>query len=332
MAKELFEKGLFLYITAGFAGIGILLRLILAMVYRRLLTASEHMGQTKNKWAKQLRQRFETCYQLRIGVKNVDIFVDKYVYKQRFCKVLLSTWELISGQMKYLCLITASIGGIVGLVTDCGRNEILYTVGSGLWLAALLMIVDNLSGLPAKKELLKVNLKDYLENFLKVRFENPKEYEALQKEYAGPAEKEAGHKESRQLARFARRQKKLERRQAKLNGREQRKKEEEARMIAEIEAKKQRQEKKKAEAMERRRQQLLMMEVTQDSKSPAEQNVRGPVDFAKAAAEKTESGKQAFASEHEEKAGTKDDGVVTLTAAAREEDRLIADVLKEFLS
>ncbi len=309
MAKELFEKGVFLYITAGVAGIGILLRIILAMVYRRLLTASEHMGQTRNQWARQLRQRFETCYQLRIGVRNVDIFVDKYVYKQKFCGVLLSTWELISGQMKYLCLITASIGGVVGLVTDCGRNEILYTIGSGLLLAALLMIVDNLIGITGKRELLKVNLKDYLENFLKVRFENPKEYEELQKEYAGPAVKEAGRREKKRDSRFERRQKKLERRQERLQGREQRKKEEEARLLAEMEEKKLRQEQKKAEAMERRRQQLMQTENGEHS----------------SAKEAGQPGRQPEAAQQEE-------GAASMTAAAREEDRLIADVLKEFLS
>lgn len=323
MAKELFEKGVFLYITAGVAGIGVLLRLILSMVYRRLVGASEHMGKTRNKWAKQLKSRFETCYQLKIGVKNVDIFVDKYVYKQKFCGVLLSTWELISGQMKYLCLLAASVGGIIGLVTECGRNEILFTFFTGLWTSALLMIVDNMSGLKGKKQILRLNLKDYLENFLKVRFENPEEYDAIQKEYAYSSETQAApsKKEKRRMLKMEKAQEKLERKQEKARGKEQKKllaeqkkKEEEAKYLEDLENQRMMKERKKAEAAERRRQQLVKMEGDDEEDwgmtaaaeaqpafeegapvsdmpetAPSMEKAAEPVDFTKAAAEKTGS-------------------------------------------
>ena len=360
MMKELFESGAFLYIAAGFAGIGVLLRVTLALIYRRLVKASEQMGRTKNKWARQLKARFEACYQVGIGVKNVDIFVDKYVYKQKFCGVLLSTWELISSQMKYFCLIAASIGGITGLVTECGKNEIISTFCAGIWMAVLLIIVDNISAPVEKRELLCLNLKDYLENFLKVRCENPEEYEAIQKEYAYSSESEApGRKERRQARKFAKQEKKRLNKEEKLQKKEEKrlladekKREEEAKALAELEEKKLAAQRKKEAAMERRRQQLIRMQGgdSEPEESPAQNGKKAEAKQPQspshsqnplqnqAAAKADTAGIPEVENSAKSGKGSiirlrKEDEPAMQTAAAKEaEDKLIADVLKEFLS
>ena len=134
-----------------------------------------------------MKLKFETCYQLKIGVNNVDVFVDKYVIKRKFCGLLLSTWENISGQMITLCLLTASCAGILGIVYDCGKDIVLFTFLMGAAGSVLLVFVDNLVNIEDHKKILKLNLNDYFENYLKVRLERehfyPEELSKYRQEY-----------------------------------------------------------------------------------------------------------------------------------------------------
>lgn len=187
MIQNLFDTYVFLYIIGGFSFVGIMIKLCLYASYRSFIKNSENVSTCKKRWLKQMKLKFETCYQLKIGVNNVDVFVDKYVSKRKFCGILLSTWENISGQMVALCLLTASCAGILGIVYECGKDIVLFTFLMGAAGSILVAIVDNFANISAHKEILFLNLKDYFENYLKVRLERehfrPEEFAEYQKEY-----------------------------------------------------------------------------------------------------------------------------------------------------
>ncbi|MFV0342088.1 MAG: hypothetical protein ACK5JH_04245 [Anaerocolumna sp.] len=183
MVQELFDKNVFIYIMFGLLGGGIFLKLILTIIYSRLVKASDNMSTSKNKLTKTMKKKFEACFKLKIGVNNVDIFVDKYVYRQRFCGILLSTWDNICGQILILCLLIGSISTIMGLVYECGKQQILSTFSVGILTSGLLIFLEGLTNIGAKKELLRLNMKDYLENILKVRLEQENESPELIEEY-----------------------------------------------------------------------------------------------------------------------------------------------------
>lgn len=187
MIQELFDKNIFIYVIVGFCGLGILVKGMVAFIYGSLIRASYHMGNSQNKLMKLIRLKFETCYKIKIGVNNVDTFVDKYVYRHRFCGILLYTWENLSGQFLILCLLSGSVASVLGLAYECGRREILSTFFAGLFTSALLISFDYLINLYIKRRVLKTNIKEYLENFLKARLENeefkPELLEQYRKEY-----------------------------------------------------------------------------------------------------------------------------------------------------
>ena len=172
MIQEWFDNNIFLYIILGICGIGLLIKFVLSMKYRLLIRASKRMGTSKNRLMRVLRLKFETCYKLNIGVNNVDTFVDKYVYRYKFCGFLLYTWETISGEVIILSVLSGSIFSILGLLEKCDRNDILSTFIAGVLGALLLISYDHFINLNMKRKVLKVNIRDYLENFLKSRLEN----------------------------------------------------------------------------------------------------------------------------------------------------------------
>lgn len=183
MIQNWFENNIFIYIILGICGGGVFFKFILSMKYRLLIRASKHMGTSKNKLMRVLRLKFETCYKLKLGVNNVDSFVDKYVYRHRFCGLLLYTWETISGEFVILCMLSGSIFAVLGLVNGCERNDILYTFLTGVLGCAVLITYDFFINLTMKRKVLKTNISDYLENFLKARLESDESSAELLEQY-----------------------------------------------------------------------------------------------------------------------------------------------------
>lgn len=171
MIKDFYDNHVFLYIMGGLCVFGVILKCSLLVLYNKLIKASECMTSTKKHWLKNMRLRFESSYQLQLGVNDVDTYVDKYVSRIKCGGLLLSTWENISGQTIGLCLLIGSFAGIIGFINDCGQGPVLFTFFSGAWAAIIVNIVDNIVNISAHKQMLRYNLIDFFENNLKVRME-----------------------------------------------------------------------------------------------------------------------------------------------------------------
>lgn len=171
MVQDIYESNWLIYILLGLGGIGILMKLIISGIYRRLMKATNHMGTTNHKMVKTLRTKFETNYSMNLGVNNVDIFVDKYVYTQKFCGIYLYTWENLSGQVLLLSMLIGAIAAIAGLLYECEKSDILLTLLTGIVVSALLISLEHFINIPVKKFVIRANIKDYLENNLVSKLE-----------------------------------------------------------------------------------------------------------------------------------------------------------------
>lgn len=137
--KEIVKNNGMIYTMVVLFGIGVLSSLLSSLLYKRLIKASLDMGNSSNKLMKSMCLRFETCYQLKIGVHNVDSFVDKYVYRHKFCGILLYTWERICGQVIAISLSITSIFAFLGYYYHCGKDMILSTLGLGICVSMMLI-------------------------------------------------------------------------------------------------------------------------------------------------------------------------------------------------
>ena len=187
MVQYLYDKNIIIYTFGVLGGLGFLLRLIVNLVYKHLVKESDRLGETKNKKLQHMKLKFSTCYKLKIGVNNVDTFVDKNVLKYRFCGILLSTWDNLCGLVLFVSLLIVPIITVFGVAFECGQDQIMLAGAVGISVCALLIIVDKFINLSSKKKMLRLNLMDYLENFCKVRLEqealHPELVEQYRKEY-----------------------------------------------------------------------------------------------------------------------------------------------------
>ena len=109
MVQEWFANRIFTYIVLGMFAAGVLVKFLISIRYHVLIRASKRMGTSKNKLMRVLRLKFETCYKIKLGVNNVDTFVDKYVYRDRICGLRLYTWEMLSGEFDILCGLSSRL-------------------------------------------------------------------------------------------------------------------------------------------------------------------------------------------------------------------------------
>jgi len=172
MIQQIYDSRVLIYAMLGLCALGILVKIIISCVYNSIIKASDHMGTTNNKMLKTIRMKFETNYSINVGVNNVDIFVDKYVYTHKFCGIHLYTWENFSGQLLLLCMLTGAVGALLGLLYECGKTPILLTLFFGVLTSSMLILFEHFINLSTKKNILRINIKDYLENYLagKLRF------------------------------------------------------------------------------------------------------------------------------------------------------------------
>lgn len=194
MLQRLFNENVFIYLLLGLGALGILVNFILAIIYFRLIKASYSVATAKNKFMKALKTQFEACYKLNIGVNNVENFVDKYIYKYKFCGIRLNSWTSLNKQLIAISIGTSIITAILGYIYNCNKKDILLTVSVGIISSCILIVLEIHFDLSMKKKLIAINLKEYFENYLKTRLEqeqvskdiinNLKDDELLNEEFA----------------------------------------------------------------------------------------------------------------------------------------------------
>lgn len=185
MLQNLFEKNIINYTFMALCVLGLLLRLIVNLVYKKLVKESdvERLSETKNKMLTRMKKKFAACYKLKIGVNNVDIFVDKSILKYRFCGLLLSTWDNAGGQVLFLSLLLVPITTVFGVTYGCGQSQILMAGAVGILSSSILIFVDKSMNVSLKRNMLRLNLLEYLNNYCKVRLENPELVEKYRQEF-----------------------------------------------------------------------------------------------------------------------------------------------------
>ncbi len=185
--QDLFSRRWNYYVIAAIFLMGFLIRLLVQISYAVLIHQAEDMANSPHPLMKILKIKFDTCYQLKLGVNNVDTFVDKYVYKYKILGIYLHTWESFCGQSTLFVFLSSLVFGTLAVAYSCGKLVILSTLLSGILTGSLLLLLDGIWNFAVKRMILKVQIKDYLENIYKPRLEkevfHPQQQAEYQQEY-----------------------------------------------------------------------------------------------------------------------------------------------------
>lgn len=177
------------YILLVLGGIGIIMEVMLGIKYGNFLRKTWKIGVEKHELTENIKKKYELCHRMNMNVNNVDKFVDKYVYKQKLMGIKLCTWEGLCGQ---LCSIAGGIAVLaiaLALLGGCGQDVIIRYMIQGSISLTLLITFWKAGNVSSKKEVIHLNLCDYLENIYQVRLEKEKENPEWSSQYRKEMEK-----------------------------------------------------------------------------------------------------------------------------------------------
>ena len=154
-----------------FLVLSILTRLILGLLYQKMIKETDNMAATENKQLKQCKLKFSNCFQLNNGVANIPVFVDKFLNRLTIWHLSFDTIYHLSGQLMLLSVVCSGIGVCKSIIQGRMLGELLpfYIVSFlGLYLYFSVSTIVDVKG---KRRILKTNLVDYLENHLSARID-----------------------------------------------------------------------------------------------------------------------------------------------------------------
>lgn len=154
-----------LYVMLGICAVGVISRLWLAGIYSGLLKDVQYTKEPKKKLVKQMKEKYETCYQLSKGVHNVEAFLVRNLYGYRFMGMTLGEIQKISGQAFFLCLL---IGGLTASYTYAYGMPLEMTgiySAAAIGTATLLVYINCIFDVRGRQTVLEAGIVDYLQNY-----------------------------------------------------------------------------------------------------------------------------------------------------------------------
>lgn len=169
MVEKIMEAGKGVYFLWGLGLLGLLLKIITNVYLRGMVKASENMATTGKKSLRAIRQKYENGRSLGINRINGQAFVEKNVRGLRLGPFPLEAWRHSGQAMCSLICMTVGAAFLYYDVSWRGSPEMTgFLINAGI-VFAFLVFVENIFLITNKIEILKANIRDYLDNLTPIR-------------------------------------------------------------------------------------------------------------------------------------------------------------------
>lgn len=166
------NQSFILVVAIIFMVISILYQVTIGVMYQRMIQATDTMTGVDNKLLKQCKERFIRCYQLNGGVPNIPVFVDKFINRIQIMGMSMNFVKHLSGQLMLAGVFIAGFGVCKGIVEGERFVDLLPFYIVSLFGIYLFLSVSAMVDMQARRQALKTNLTDYLENHIAERLEH----------------------------------------------------------------------------------------------------------------------------------------------------------------
>lgn len=180
----------------------LLCQIVVGFLYQNMIKETYNMSSTENKTLKACKLKFTNRYELHEKVANIPVFVDKFLHSIRFGIFSERALRHLSGQLLLLSVFASGIGACRAIIAGETIGDILVYYAISFVMLYVYFSISAAVDIKGKKEILKTNLIDYLENNISVRIpQSKKEQERLDElEAEEEVRKEAISKENKEKA------------------------------------------------------------------------------------------------------------------------------------
>lgn len=157
------------------AVIGLCGGVVTHFVLRQMKKEAEQIQGSEHRLMKLIKAKYEHANLLTDRIRNVGVFVDKYLYEYRALGVTLYGWMALPLRMLWLSLVLACAGCAL-CYYDYGINEMLLQIfACGGVCVVVLFLVHAMSRKEQKVRCIRTYIVDYLENVCAHRYIKPQQ-------------------------------------------------------------------------------------------------------------------------------------------------------------
>ncbi len=183
------ERGLALYGICFVLLMGICSKWLTNHTYKKLLVQTENFASVKDRGLKQLRSRYESTCRLSGSVHNIPVFIEKQLGQFSVWGIRLRRLENLTLPLALLCFLVGMGSSLLVFLYNGSLQTMVTQFAAGVLAGIVLVAVECLLDTTSKRELLFIQVQDYLENNLEVQLKQPVGMDETASEGAAPVKK-----------------------------------------------------------------------------------------------------------------------------------------------
>lgn len=170
MLETVMKHGIIFYVIGVLAVAGVLAKFISYITSKRLVRAAGNIQKSNQKLMRLIKAKFEHACMVSDKVKNVEAFVQKYLYEYKVMGVRLEGFRVFPVKMVGLIVIFGLFGIIAGYQT--GEMEQAFQYGAfAAVCTSVLICIHILGDEKSKLDAARNYMVEYLENVCAHRYE-----------------------------------------------------------------------------------------------------------------------------------------------------------------
>lgn len=152
-------------------GLGVVAKLFSWVSYKRLEKATSNMNESKNTFTRRIKLKFENCYKLNLDIKNIQVFVEKYVREYRQSGIPLIYFGKTLQVVAVLIGIVAISGAFLQYENGIEMRSVSELIMTGILGELIVLLFELIFDTKSMPERISVNLEEYLENVFSRRLQ-----------------------------------------------------------------------------------------------------------------------------------------------------------------
>ena len=163
------EKGFTLYIMAAICIAGVIGKLVINHIYKKLIRQSDNLTTAEDRQLRQLKTKYETTYRMNVGVHNINAFVENNIDRYKKGIFHIRKLENVALNCGLFVFVMGLCAALLSFLYEAETKAIVMNSSIGFILAVSMVLVDNIVDTRTKRESLVSHLCNYLTNVLVVR-------------------------------------------------------------------------------------------------------------------------------------------------------------------
>lgn len=171
LPENIARHRIFLFAMMAVAVIGFIGKIVAQLTLKRMRKEAENIHNSNHKLMKLIKAKYEHANIKSDRVKNISVFVDKYLYEYKVCGISLYTWQTWEFKCMWLILVL----GVMGAITEylgSGMSEAVFQCLAWMGVCSVLQLLLYVLGNGRiKMAASRTYIIDYLENVCAHRYE-----------------------------------------------------------------------------------------------------------------------------------------------------------------